>query len=528
MLPPHELKNKEFPKVMRGYSTVDVDEHIDFIIEKYTELYRANDELERRIQQAEADLKEFKVDEESIRSALVNAQRASSKIISEANERADVILRSAKTNCDKIISEFNAKILEERESLLHLRNVVADFKVTLFNQYTSHIEYIEKIAPELDTEIDEQIENADYTKLVVERIKKDITSGIVQEYGDTLSKPGQESNSKSAQISEPERDLPEPFDIKKALAVAEADENDDEEDYNGDKDVISDDEELSLEFDDMVVAIPKKDIKKIELEKEDQLEQERLRQEEAEREEIERKRLEQERVKQEKLEWEKLEREKLDQEKLEWEKEKLEIEKIERERLEKEKLEIEKLERERLEKEKLEWAKAEREKLDQEKLEIEKFERERLEKEKLEWAKTEREKLEKEKLEWEKRERKKLEAENAERERLEREKLEWEQAVKERNERKLKSEIKPDPTPEPEPKFEVEKTPVIPEGTNNKSLSMKERIRLLNMKFDESDETDTRNNEGGDKFDDDYDDFVKTMEINKKKKNKPHPANDDK
>ena len=47
MLPPHELKNKTFGKAMRGYNPVEVDEYIEFLIEKYTELYRENDELER-------------------------------------------------------------------------------------------------------------------------------------------------------------------------------------------------------------------------------------------------------------------------------------------------------------------------------------------------------------------------------------------------------------------------------------------------------------------------------------------------
>ena len=437
MLPPHELKNKEFPKVMRGYSTVDVDEHIEFIIEKYTELYRANDELERRIQQAEADLKEFKADEESIRSALVNAQRASSKIISEANERADVILRSAKTNCDKIISEFNTKILEEREVLIHLRNVVAEFKRSLFNKYTSHIEYIETIAPELDVELDEQIENADYTKLVVERIKKDITSGIVQEYGDTLPKSIQEHDPEP----EPINTIAPPDDVEADADEYEDDEDDDDnleetslveaeaEAEADDEDFDDFEEELSLDFDDMVSVIPKKDSKKI-----DQDEQERLEQEEIERQKIEQRWLEQERIKQEKLEQEKLELEKLEQEKLEWEK--------------------------------------------------------------------------------------------LERRRLEREKLELEKAEKEKQARKLPP--KPEPEPEPEPKFEVERKPAVPESSGNKPLSMKERIKLLNKKFDETEENDISAKENSDNFDDDYDDFVKSMEVNKKKKNKPRSADDDK
>jgi|GEM_PF-1051763 DivIVA domain len=393
MLPPHELKNKEFSKAVRGYSMVDVDEHIEFIIEKYTQLYRANDELERKLQQAEADLKEFKSDEESIRSALINAQRASAKIISEANERADVIIRSSKTNCDKIISEFNDKILEERETLLKIRNVVAAFKRALFNQYTSHIEYIENIAPEIDLDIEEQIEKSDYTKLVVERIKKDISAGIVQEYGDTLPKSTQDYDLE--QINEPvKEELPEPLDIRTALAAANEIVDDDDvkeavvpvKETSLVEEVFSEEEpveeELELDFDDMIAVMPKKESKKAEQEK--VLQQEEIESENAER----------------------LERE--------W----LENERINNER---------------------------------------------------------------------------------------------EKPVKEKK----------------EPKFEVDKKPAVPEESINKSMSMKERIKLLSKKIDETEETDGELQASDDDFDDDYDDFVKTMEINKKKK-KPRPADDDK
>ena len=84
MLAPHELKNAEFSKSLRGYSTAEVDEHIEFLIEKYTELYRLNDELEKKLRITEAQLDALKAEEESIKSTLVNAQKASTQIINEA------------------------------------------------------------------------------------------------------------------------------------------------------------------------------------------------------------------------------------------------------------------------------------------------------------------------------------------------------------------------------------------------------------------------------------------------------------
>ncbi|MGI6203079.1 MAG: DivIVA domain-containing protein [Eubacteriales bacterium] len=180
MLPPHELKNKNFSRVLRGYNSVEVDEHINFIIEKYTELYRQNDELERKLKLAEAQLAEFRADEESIRSALVNAQKASAKIISEANDRADIILRSARNNCNKIIASFRGELQKQRQELLELRRAVAEFKTRLFEQYQQHITYIEQISPDdEDMELDFDTPDEVYVRRVVEHVKEDIASGNI-------------------------------------------------------------------------------------------------------------------------------------------------------------------------------------------------------------------------------------------------------------------------------------------------------------------------------------------------------------
>ena len=121
MLPPYEIKAKEFTHVLRGYAVEEVDEYCAFALDKYTELYRENDALEQKIASLEAELAHFREDEESIRSALVDAKRASTRIVEEATERSKVILHSAKLNCDRILSEFRSAVSEERDELLLLR-----------------------------------------------------------------------------------------------------------------------------------------------------------------------------------------------------------------------------------------------------------------------------------------------------------------------------------------------------------------------------------------------------------------------
>lgn len=174
MLPPYEIKAKEFTHVLRGYAVEEVDEYCAFALDKYTELYRENDALEQKITSLEAELAHFREDEESIRSALVDAKRASTRIVEEATERSKVILHSAKLNCDRILSEFRSAVSEERDELLLLRAMVKKFKDDLFSAYKTHIEYIERIAPELDSLDESEFSDEAVLRLAVESIKGSI------------------------------------------------------------------------------------------------------------------------------------------------------------------------------------------------------------------------------------------------------------------------------------------------------------------------------------------------------------------
>ena len=137
MLAPHELKNKTFGKAVRGYNPNEVDDYIDFLIEKYTELYRENDELERKLKIVVTNLDEIRDEEESIRATLVKAQQLGEKIVREANEKADAITDSIKTRC-----EYSA----ERKEVWQLRNTVLDFKKNVYELYRDHIEELQSIS----------------------------------------------------------------------------------------------------------------------------------------------------------------------------------------------------------------------------------------------------------------------------------------------------------------------------------------------------------------------------------------------
>lgn len=151
MLKPSELKKKNFTKAVRGYSIAEVDEYMEFLLEKYTELFRKNFELEQQLRAAVEQKSELEAEKESVRNALINAQKAASKIVNTANERADSIIESAKIGCNAILSDFNEQINAERNTVIKLKEQVSVLKKDLFEKYREHIEAVEALTEVSET-----------------------------------------------------------------------------------------------------------------------------------------------------------------------------------------------------------------------------------------------------------------------------------------------------------------------------------------------------------------------------------------
>ena len=173
MLAPHELKNKPFSKSIKGYNPAEVDEYIEFLIGKYTEVYRENNELERKLHVVVTNLDEIKDEEESIRSTLISAQKMADQIVKDASDRAEVITGAVKERCDAVIAEFKEQLKAEKEEMWELRTRIVEFKKQLFDMYRGHIESVKNVSV---NEIDEIVlpdEDA-----VVARIFTDVKQGV--------------------------------------------------------------------------------------------------------------------------------------------------------------------------------------------------------------------------------------------------------------------------------------------------------------------------------------------------------------
>lgn len=211
MLAPHELKNKNFGKSLKGYNVAEVDDYINFLIEKYTELYRENIELDRKLRIVVTNLDEIRDEEESIRNTLVSAQKMGEKIIRDANERADIITESIKKRCDAVIEDFKTQIAKEKEELWTVRATVLDFKKKLFEAYRTQIEEVRNISV---NELEELVLPSDSELVgkifgeVKATIEEEIRSERVRRDQEEIIRKAEEEQSAEQELDESEFSMP--------------------------------------------------------------------------------------------------------------------------------------------------------------------------------------------------------------------------------------------------------------------------------------------------------------------------------
>ena len=86
-LTPLDIHNKEFTRSFRGYNEEEVDEFLDLIVAELEWYMRENEELQANIAGLESRINHYKGLEETLKNAIVLAQKAADQIKESATRR---------------------------------------------------------------------------------------------------------------------------------------------------------------------------------------------------------------------------------------------------------------------------------------------------------------------------------------------------------------------------------------------------------------------------------------------------------
>ncbi len=135
------IRNVEFNRG-RGYRAEEVDDFIDACAETVEALLRENEELNQKMKVLADKIVEYRNDEDSIRAALLNAQRAGDAARREAEEQAATLRAAAEADAENIRTVALAKIESEKKELERVQREVAAFKARMLALYKEHLNLI--------------------------------------------------------------------------------------------------------------------------------------------------------------------------------------------------------------------------------------------------------------------------------------------------------------------------------------------------------------------------------------------------
>ena len=104
-----DIRGIEFETQRKGYNVEDVRAFLTQIAAQIDQLNSEKSEYEQNLLVLADKIEEYRKDEDSLRLALLNAQKLSESIQQEARQKAEVILRDATIKSEDMVSEATEK-----------------------------------------------------------------------------------------------------------------------------------------------------------------------------------------------------------------------------------------------------------------------------------------------------------------------------------------------------------------------------------------------------------------------------------
>lgn len=142
LLTVEDIQQVQFSKSFGGYRTDEVDEFLDRCAETVDALTSTHAADEQKMQVLAESIVDYREQEDSIRTALLDARRMSDTILEEARQKAEQILAEAGEEAAHVRETAQATIEAEKAEMARVRNEVAAFKARLMSIYREHLTLI--------------------------------------------------------------------------------------------------------------------------------------------------------------------------------------------------------------------------------------------------------------------------------------------------------------------------------------------------------------------------------------------------
>ena len=120
MITPNTIQKKNFTRGVRGYKEEEVDQFLDLIAADLSMLLRENAALKENINELAQEIEKYRGSEKTVLGTLEAAKALMADIGSSAEKRADIVLKNAELDADRIRREAKDSVEQMQEESIAL------------------------------------------------------------------------------------------------------------------------------------------------------------------------------------------------------------------------------------------------------------------------------------------------------------------------------------------------------------------------------------------------------------------------
>lgn len=146
MITAQDVREKTFTKQFNGYSMTQVDEFLDEIAADISAMTKENAALTAKMRVLVEKIEEYRQTEDSMRLALLSAQKMGAQVESEAQQKADAIIAEARETATRLTSHATQGIANEEAKLEEAKKTTARFIEHMRLVLDKQMEFYDKLS----------------------------------------------------------------------------------------------------------------------------------------------------------------------------------------------------------------------------------------------------------------------------------------------------------------------------------------------------------------------------------------------
>ncbi len=151
-LTPLDIQQQRFPKAGFGFDKKEVQSFLEFVSREFEALLSEIAQQRERLSRLDDELFRYREREETLKEALVTAQKMTEDIKGQAKKESDLIIAEAEMKAERIVHAAHGRLLQILEEIGDLKRQRVELVSALRHVLDTHEKLLDATAPEKTAE----------------------------------------------------------------------------------------------------------------------------------------------------------------------------------------------------------------------------------------------------------------------------------------------------------------------------------------------------------------------------------------